>query len=50
LAFVWRGVAAVDSAALSIPLAVRGLILPGAAALWPWLLLRWLRRQQLPVA
>jgi hypothetical protein len=49
LAFLWRGVVAVDPAARAMPLAVRGLILPGAAALWPWLLLRWLRRQQPPV-
>jgi hypothetical protein len=49
LAFLWRGVAAVDPAADGMPLLVRGLILPGAVALWPWLLLRWLRRQQPPV-
>lgn len=50
LAFVWRGAAAVDPAARGMPLRVRFLILPGAAALWPWLLMRWLRRQQPPVS
>lgn len=50
LAFVWRGALAVDPAARGMPLRVRCLILPGAAALWPWLLLRWLRRQQPPVS
>jgi hypothetical protein len=50
LAFVWRGAAAVDPAARGLPLAVRALILPGTAALWPWLLMRWRRRQQPPVS
>jgi hypothetical protein len=50
LAFVGRGAAVVDPAARGMPLPVRVLILPGAAALWPWLLLRWLRRQQPPMS
>jgi hypothetical protein len=50
LAFVCLGTAAVDPAARGMPLPVRALILPGAVALWPWLLLRWLRRQQPPVS
>lgn len=50
LAFVWRGVGVVDPAARGMPLRVRCLVLLGAAALWPWLLLRWLRRQQPPVS
>lgn len=42
-AFVWRGVARVDPAARSGTVGFRALILPGAAALWPWVVLRWWR-------
>lgn len=41
LAFVSFGVTRVQSA--SISLGARILILPGAAALWPYVLLRWLK-------
>ena len=41
LAFVSFGVTRVQPAPLS--LGARILILPGAAALWPYVLLRWLR-------
>jgi hypothetical protein len=41
LAFVIFGVTRVQPAPLS--LGARSLILPGAAALWPYVLLRWIR-------
>ena len=41
LAFVAFGVTRVQPA--SVSLGARILILPGAAALWPYVLLRWLR-------
>ena len=37
VAFVLAGVARVDPAAKGAPWTFRVLILPGAAALWPWL-------------
>ena len=40
-AFVWRGAGVIDPVAIRAPLNVRVAIFPGAAALWPWLLLRW---------
>ena len=43
LLFVWRGVERIDPAARGTPWAFRFLILPGAAALWPLLALRWRR-------
>lgn len=43
LAFVTAGVQRVDPAARGAPWGFRLLILPGAAALWPLLLLRWVR-------
>lgn len=43
LAFVLRGAVRVDPAARGTPLSVRVLILPGAAALWPVLLVKWCR-------
>ncbi len=41
VAFVVRGVARVDPVAAAAPIGFRLVILPGVAALWPWLLLRW---------
>jgi hypothetical protein len=41
LAFVFRGASAMDPAAKSGTIGFRLLILPGAAAFWPLLLLRW---------
>ena len=43
IAFVLAGVNRVDPAARGGSLFFRILILPGAAALWPWLAIRWLR-------
>ena len=41
--FVTWGVQRVDPVAKGAPLGFRLLILPGSAALWPLLLMRWLR-------
>jgi hypothetical protein len=43
IAFVVRGVAAIDPIARGAGIGFRLLILPGAAALWPMLLVRWIR-------
>ncbi len=40
--FVAVGVGRIDPGAERAPLGFRLLILPGSAALWPWLLKRWL--------
>ena len=49
-AFIAWGVPAIDPAGKGMPVSARLIILPGAAALWPVLLLRWLRRQLQPSA
>lgn len=41
--FVTSGVGRVDPVARHAGAPFRVLILPGAAALWPWLLMRWVR-------
>jgi regulator of protease activity HflC (stomatin/prohibitin superfamily) len=46
LVFVWRGVACVDPSARSGTIGFRILILPGCAALWPWLLVRLVRTRK----
>ena len=46
--FVWRGVGRVDPAAKATGLGFRLIILPGVAALWPVVLLRWLTGRQPP--
>jgi hypothetical protein len=43
LAFITRGVQRVDAAAEASSIWFRLLILPGSIALWPFLLLRWVR-------
>lgn len=43
VAFVWRGVARVDPQAGRSTRGFRVMIFPGCVALWPLLLLRWLR-------
>lgn len=43
LVFVTAGVSRVDSAAKGGPIGFRLLIFPGSAALWPVLLVKWLR-------
>ncbi len=49
LAFGTRGVQDIDPAARGVPLSARLLVLPGAAALWPLLLWKWLQRQASPL-
>ncbi len=41
--FVTSGVGRVDHAAIGAPWSFRLLILPGAAGLWPFMLLKWIR-------
>jgi hypothetical protein len=41
--FVTMGIQRVDSVAEHAPLGFRLIVLPGAAALWPLLLVRWLK-------
>jgi len=41
-AFVAHGAATIDNAARGAPLGFRLLIFPGAAALWPLLLTKWI--------
>ena len=43
VAFVTMGIQRVDSVAEHAPLGFRLIVLPGVAALWPLLLVRWLR-------
>ena len=47
--FVVRGVDRIDPAAREGTWGFRLLILPGTVALWPWLLLRWVRGTQPPI-
>jgi len=42
-AFAFRGAGAIDPVAREATFGFRLLIIPGAAALWPLLLLRWVR-------
>ena len=44
VAFVSFGLARVDRAALHAPWLFRLVILSGVAALWPWVLVRWVQR------
>jgi hypothetical protein len=50
LAFVVAGATRIDPAARGMPWPARLVIAPGAAALWPLLLAKWLRRREPPVA
>jgi hypothetical protein len=44
IAFVTRGVSAIDASARGSSIAFRLLILPGSAAFWPLVLVKWIRR------
>lgn len=46
--FVWRGAGKIDPPAKQATAGFRLMIFPGAAALWPLLLWRWLRRSSHP--
>ncbi len=48
LPFVWIGAARIDPAAAHATFGFRVLVLPGAAALWPILFVRWLRNRSTP--
>lgn len=48
LVFAWRGARSIDPAAAEATWGFRVLIVPGAAALWPLLLARWLRGGSAP--
>lgn len=50
VAFVVLGAKRIDPAAASMTLGARLLVLPGCAALWPLLLLRWISRKGPPVS
>jgi len=50
VAFVARGAARIDPAAAGMPWGARLLILPGAAAVWPLMLAKWLGRRSPPLA
>lgn len=45
--FAWRGVGRVDPAAVHAGWGFRVMIVPGAAALWPWMLAKWRRAGRL---
>jgi len=42
-AFVTRGIRRIDPAAEHAPWGFRMIVVPGVAALWPWLLAKWIR-------
>ena len=44
VAFAWRGWKSIDPHAEAGTIGFRLLIVPAAALLWPWLLVRWARR------
>ena len=46
--YVWRGVGTVDPAARGASIGFRLLILPGCAALWPMVLMHWIRAEPTP--
>ena len=46
--FVTVGVSGVDATAKGAGLGFRMLILPGSVALWPYLLIKWVRGRNLP--
>jgi hypothetical protein len=46
LSFAACGAAAIDEAARGAPLGFRLLIIPGSAALWPFLAIRWFQAKR----
>ena len=50
VAFAAWGVQVIDPAGRGMPVSARLMILPGAMALWPLVLVKWLRRQPPPLA
>lgn len=43
MAFVMRGVQAVDESARGASMGFRVIIIPGVCVFWPWLLTKWIR-------
>lgn len=50
LAFLASGLARIDAGAQGMPWTARLLIAPGVAALWPLMLLKWLKQREPPVS
>lgn len=50
LAFISFGAGKIDPAAKTMPLRARLLILPGVAALWPLMLVKWFTQKEPPVS
>ena len=50
MAFVVAGAPRIDPAARGMPWSVRLLLVPGAAALWPLMLFKWVARPSPPEA
>lgn len=50
LLFVVAGAPRIDPAARGLPWSARLLLLPGATALWPLMLVKWVTRQSPPVS
>ncbi len=48
IAFVWFGLNRIDPAASNAGVGFKFLIIPGCAVFWPYLLVRWMRRQTPP--
>lgn len=46
--YVWRGVTLVDPAARATTWPFRLIIIPGCAALWPFVLMQWIRAEPPP--
>jgi len=41
--FAWKGVGKIDDGAKDVPRGFRFLIIPGSIALWPYLLIKWIK-------
>ena len=50
LVFISFGAGKIDPAAKTMPLRARLLILPGVAALWPIMLVKWFTQKEPPVS
>lgn len=50
LLFVWRGVKRVDPNALHASIGFHLVIIPGCAALWPWMATKWIKASESPPA
>ncbi len=48
IVFVFRGIQTLDPATAHAPLTFRAILVPGATALWPLLLRRWMTTEKKP--